>query len=57
MVPIGINRGDQLCQGHATLAGDFLEALPESSRLTLVLWPEMSIERLKTEDFMPFPRQ
>jgi hypothetical protein len=29
MVPIGINRGDQLCQGHATRPGDFLEAVPE----------------------------
>jgi hypothetical protein len=29
MVPIGIDPGDQLCQGHAALVGDFLQAVPE----------------------------
>jgi hypothetical protein len=27
------------------------------SRLTLVLWPAMTIERFKTEDFMASPPQ
>src|SRR6266496_475215 len=29
MLPIGIDRADQLLQGHVALAGDLLQAVPE----------------------------
>jgi len=29
MLPIGIDRPDQLLQGHVALAGDLLQAVPE----------------------------
>ena len=29
MLPIGVDRADQLRQGHVALAGDLLQAVPE----------------------------
>ena len=29
LLPIGVDRGDQIGQGHIAVVGDFLEALPE----------------------------
>ena len=58
MVPICVNRTHQLPYGHASLAGDFLEALPElvfKADARLIACNE--IERLRTEDFVACPRK
>jgi hypothetical protein len=55
MFTIAIDCGDQRPKGRAALAGDLLQAVQELVlRLTLVLWPAMTIERLETEDFTAF---
>ena len=54
MLTIAIDCGDQRPKGHATLAGDLLQTVPE---LAFVLWPAMTIERFETEDFMASARE
>ena len=54
MVPtIGINRGDQLSQGHAARPGDFLKAIPE-----LVFKADARLVAcIEIRDFMASPRK
>jgi hypothetical protein len=58
MFATAIDRADHRRKGHASLLGYLLKAVPElvSSRLTLVLWPSMTIERFKTRDMASSPR-
>jgi hypothetical protein len=44
MFAFAIDCGGQRPKGHATLAGDLLQTVPE---LAFVLWPAMTIERFK----------
>jgi hypothetical protein len=53
MLTIAIDRGDQLRKGHAALSFKLFQK--SSSRLTLVLWPAMTIERFETGDFTTSP--
>jgi hypothetical protein len=53
MFAIGIDCGDQRPKGHTSLDGDLLQTVSQnlSSRLTLVIWFAITIERLETRDF------
>jgi hypothetical protein len=56
MVPIAIDRGDQLRQGYTSLAGDFLQAVPELIfKADAGLVPAITIERFETRDFTVSP--
>ena len=56
-LPIFVNAGDKLPQGLAPILRDLSQHSQNVSyRLTLVLWPAMTTERLRIEDFMTVPR-
>ena len=58
MFAFAIDRADQLCNCHVALDRDLFQLFQNSSsRLTLVLWPAMTIERFETEDFSLLPRK
>jgi hypothetical protein len=54
VLPLGIDRADQVRQSGLSLASDFLQRPPQnsSSRLTLVLWPARTMDLLITNDFI-----